>query len=73
MTGWIGASLLVVVLALVVCSWWLGTLCASAGHVRLKEPREPAVRSLGPGRPRAMSAQRVVILDECDDGVFRAI
>jgi hypothetical protein len=73
MMGWLGAALLVVLLALVVCSWWLGTLCASADHVRLSEPREPVGRTLAPRPPRAMTPRRVVILDECEDGVFRAI
>jgi hypothetical protein len=73
MMGWLGVGLLVVLLALVVCSWWLGTLCASADHVRPREPREPAMPIRAPRLPRAMSPRHVVILDECEDGVFRAI
>jgi hypothetical protein len=72
-TGWLGVALLVVILALVACSWWLGTLCASVDPGRLGEPRRPVMRIRAPRLSRATTPRQVVILDECDDGVFRAI
>jgi hypothetical protein len=72
MMGWFGVALLVVLLALVVCSWWLGTLCAAA-DVRPREPRQPVMPIRAPRLPGTMTPRQVVILDECEDGVFRAI
>lgn len=49
-------------------AWWFGTLGSANG------PREPVGRSLAPEpvRPSSLTPRRVVVMGECEDGVFRA-